>query len=391
MVSSNGQCTQCSVNYTLQNGICYRNYNFCTWYSESTGFCAQCQQNFTLQGIECQCSSDSQLINNINCIKLPSNCLQIDTSTLRCSRCAFNFTLDSNWNCVRNAPAFCSIYNATTGVCVECLANYILTNNTCVLCGVGQVKIGNQCFQSIPNCLNYTSTGQCSACALTFRLVNGTCSYITPPNFCSIYDPNTGICTECLPNYVLANNNCSLCPSNQVKVGNLCFQTISNCINYTTSGSCSVCASTYVLSNGLCSLVTPPSFCSIYNPNTGICSECQPNYILVNNNCSLCPSNQVKVGNQCFPAISNCITYLSSGSCSVCSQGYRLVNGLCSAITPPLFCSLYDPNTGICTQCVAGYTLAQNGLQCNINNCVSMSSDGRTCIQCSSSYVWSNN
>lgn len=314
LVSSNGQCTQCSVNYTLQNGLCYRNYNFCIRYSESTGFCAQCQQNFTLQGIECQCSSDSQLVNNVNCIKLPNNCLQIDFSTLRCSRCAFNFTLDSNWNCVRDAPAYCSIYNASTGVCVECLANYVLTNNTCILCGVGQVKIGNQCFPSVANCLNYSSSGQCLACALTYRLTNGICTLVTPPNFCSIYDPNTGICTECLPNYVLSNNNCALCPS-----------------------------------------------------------------------------NQVKVGNQCFPSVANCITYLPSGLCNICSQGYRLVNGLCSAITPPLFCSLYDPNTGVCSQCVAGYTVTQNGLQCNINNCVSMSSDSRTCIQCSPSYVWSNN
>ena len=393
--TAQGQCSLCLSGFRLENGLCVpiTPPNFCAVYNASTGICTQCLDNYVLRNNTCSLCPSGQIKVENQCFTIIVNCVNY-TSQGQCLTCAPTYRLQNGLCVLVTPPNFCAVYNASTGICTECISTHILipANNTCVPCGSNQVKVGNQCFNTIANCLNYTAQGQCSLCLSGFRLENGLCVQITPPNFCAVYNASTGICTQCLDNYILRNNTCSLCPSGQIKVGNQCFTIIVNCVNYTSQGQCLTCAPTYRLQNGLCVLVTPPNFCAVYNASTGICTECISTHILIpaNNTCVPCGSNQVKVGNQCFNTIANCLNYTAQGQCSLCLSGFRLVNGSCLAIQPPRFCAVYNASTGICNQCLSGYTLSSNGLQCTLNNCLTMSSDGLTCTQCITNYLWRN-
>lgn len=124
--------------------------------------------------------------------------------------------------------------------------------------------------------------------------IANTCTTITPPSNCLIYDPLTGICSQCRPTFTLINNNCVACPTGQVEFGGICYTIIVGCVSYSSTGACTLCSPGWSLGSGTCMNITlPPSNCMTYNLTTGVCYQCMRNYVLSGNACIPCPAGQV--------------------------------------------------------------------------------------------------
>ncbi len=176
-------------------------------------------------------------------------------------------------------------------------------------------------------CDQFDARGVCSACIPTHSLQsNGVCLQIEKPHqcpprqylgqdnfchevneFCSIFNRETGACTECVSNYFLMyTGECVLrkqCKSRQVLINNDCHDVSPTCGNFDRStGKCLNCASEeYELYYGLC---IPVSTCGVrqWTDNNGKCFDVSP----------------------------RCNTFNpSTGDCSSCVQGYNYLNGIC--------------------------------------------------------------
>lgn len=124
-MDSNGtNCIECSANYSLYQGRCYKTIVNCAAYS-ADGSCSQCLSNFSLiQG---------------KCIKTIANCAAYYMDDGSCFQCATDFTLTLG-KCVKSTPN-CELYNTDSGSCNKCLVGYTLLNF--------------KCYKIIPNCVAY--------------------------------------------------------------------------------------------------------------------------------------------------------------------------------------------------------------------------------------------
>ncbi len=166
---------------------------------------------------------------------------------------------------------------------------------------------------------NYTS-GSCQQCITYYQQFNGYCRPIN----CQYYSSNNITCTNCLPGYVLTNNN--ICQ-------------IGNCQTFNQT-LCLVCISGYYLtSNGLCA-----SYCSQFD-NNNVCLQCISAYSLNNLN-------------QCVKNIAGCQTY-SNTTCVACQPGLQLIQGICVA----KYCLSYQANDStICNTSLPRFYPLSNGL-----------------------------
>lgn len=297
------------------------------------------------------------------CIRLPENCLFVNSSTYACATCAEGFTLTNDFRCVKNItiPANCAVYDPLTGICQQCNDNYVLVNNMCLACAAGQIKIGNQCFNIIAGCLQYNANGQCSVCGTGFTLSNGLCSSVNPPPFCAVYDPATGICQKCINNYEPSGNGLQCLPA--------------GCQTFANDGrTCVTCLPGFVLTYGLCirQQITI-QFCEIFNSNSNTCDRCMAGYL---------PTADGKL---CM--LINCLRMDQTGrTCVNCQPPFAWNGQYCVYTTD--FCSLYNYNIGYCTNCLAYTSLDRN--RCVPNYCNNYSYDTGLCVTCNSGYTLYN-
>jgi hypothetical protein len=281
-----------------------------------------------------------------------------------CASCADGFTLTPDFRCVKNVtiPGNCAVYDPLSGVCQQCNDKYVLVNSICLACAAGQIKLGNQCFNVIANCLQYNGNGQCSVCGNGYTLSNGLCSAVNPPPFCAIYDPATGICQKCINNYQPSANGLQCVP-----VG---CQTISS-----DGRTCASCLPGFVLTYGLCvrQITIVIQFCDSINPNTNTCDRCANGYL---------PSSDGKL---CI--LINCLKMDQSGqSCINCVSPFAWNGQYCLYTTD--FCSLYNYNIGYCTNCLAYTALDRN--RCVPNYCSNYNYDSGVCVTCNNGYTLYN-
>lgn len=150
--------------------------------------------------------------------------------------------------------------------------------------------------------------------------------------------------------------------------------TSNNCLFANSLGQCLQCASGYVLIQYICYSQIP--FCANYSTNSYSCLYCLSGYYLYNNYCVNYPNG--------------CLSVNSQGNCNQCAQGYTLLsNGLCQ-LNINANCTQYDPVSGKCLACRAGFYL-DTGNNCQVlpNNCQTALSSG-SCSQCISGYSLQN-
>lgn len=53
VISNNGVCSQCQLQYELKNGRCFYNSSSCTFLDKNTGLCTSCSRNSNIIGSIC--------------------------------------------------------------------------------------------------------------------------------------------------------------------------------------------------------------------------------------------------------------------------------------------------------------------------------------------------
>jgi hypothetical protein len=268
---------------------------------------------------------------------------------------------------------------------------------------------------------NFYTDGLCTSCKdPNDTLLNGSCIPPTlncqprqyPGNrtclnvsvLCAAFDPATGACLTCVPDYQVLNNSgvCTLvpvvCNSRQYEQNRTCVDIPSLCTIFNSvTRRCEKCQQGYwpSLDLGLCQkAVCPPrqypteyffcrdvsDLCATFDELTGDCLTCKdPDYTVRNGTClqaqplAGCQERQRQGFGPCTGASENCAQYsLVTGDClqcltgwffdwtgrctlgqAVCGAGEVSIQGHCMQL--PSNCADYSRTTGLCVLCNSNY------------------------------------
>jgi len=186
--------------------------------------------------------------------------------------------------------------------------------------------------------------------------------------YCSVYNTSTYFCSGCMGGYYLFYSN------NQY----VCQQLPNFCLTADPSGNCLTCLNNYIVYNYRCVLADSILNCQSYNMKTYVCLACIQGYYL-NPNTNICTLLPI-----------NCANVNAYGQCIACANNYILVGQTCALNI--LNCYSYNPNNGLCLQCMNGYALSSDSLTCSlvVVNCQVFSPTGN-CLQCANGYYLVNN
>jgi hypothetical protein len=275
------------------------------------------------------CFSQTIVIRNIGCKSY--------TPSGVCSACSTRYYLDAAAICQPVNPN-CNTYNSSTGGCLSCYSGFGLIEDTCL------PGIVSNSFD--PNCNTFNGS-LCLKCSSGFFLnPSGKCQGVDPS--CKSFDQNSGACLSCFAGYELTNGSCIVGKTQT---------TIPNCnqIDLTT-GSCAKCSFGYFFDQqGNCQQADPN--CKSFDSLRFVCAACYDGYSL--NSSNQCVKSQAASGDP------NCAKYGANNVCAQCSKGAIFnPNNTCIIVDPS--CLTYDPVTGYCTTCYAGYSVAAGATVCTL-------------------------
>ncbi|CAD2212945.1 hypothetical protein, conserved [Angomonas deanei] len=201
------------------------------------------------------------------------------------------------------------------------------------------------------------------------------------------FNCRTEVCAQCDPSNP---NSCKTCKPGTTPTGtfnerdtNVCvLENIPNCKGYSTASTCLECNEGFTTYGDRC---VP---CIIKN-----CLKCGTENVC--DTCASTVSNPLRPsedGKACVRLIPNCLTYDASGACKQCNNQYTMSSDKRSCIQCTtancVACSL--PNA--CSTCEAGFVKSVTGSTCvkPINGCKTYS-DAGTCTACESGYYLNGN
>lgn len=270
--NSFGNCTACSINFSLtesgcklkacsdreylSNSQCFAVSPLCDTFDPFQGFCLTCKQNYIVntRGI-CEppfyppqsyngCGP-RQYLSGTSCLQVDPSCGQFDIYSGACITC-----VDST-----------DLLDRSTGLCVKtvdiCQDRYYFSSLT------------RTCQEVSMFCDTYDKgTGYCLTCKQGLTIFRGGCLYLTPcarneyrsqeglcvqadPS-CEEADQSTGTCKTCLPGYEL-NTGGICCYSQNYLLTPKCKAVLAeNCVQQrAVILNCERCASGYMLINGV--------------------------------------------------------------------------------------------------------------------------------------------
>lgn len=252
-----------------------------------------------------------------------------------CTTCSTRYYLDAGNICQPVNPN-CNTYNTTTGGCLSCYPGFGLIEDTC-LPGI----VSNN-FD--PNC-NTFNGDLCAKCSTGYFLSSsGKCQGVDPS--CKSFDLSNGECLSCFAGYELSSGSCIVSKTQA---------TIPNCNQIDlASGKCAKCSFGYFFDQqGNCQQADPN--CKSFDSIHFICTACYDGYSLDQTN--QCVKSQTPAGDP------NCAKYGANNVCVQCSKGAIFnPSNICIIIDPS--CLTFDPVTGFCTSCYAGYTIDSGSKIC---------------------------
>lgn len=362
------KCTQCSIGYTLTNGVCNRTPLTCTgrnFFNSATWTCDKVNDKCREWGTDGLCTSC------LSATEKPVNgiCVPID------STCTSTQYVDSKGNCVEN-DLLCDSFEKYGGKCLKCIWGYQLdaAKNQCtkIVCPTRYVPNDyGKCVKVSDLCVDFDARGNCLGCIPSHTLTStGVCLQLESPSpcpprqylgddnfchdvsdFCEIYDRTSGMCSQCIGGYYLMyTGECVMqknCKSRQVLINNDCHDVSPTCGNYDrATGKCLNCVSeAYELYYGLCIPVTtcgPRQWtdkdgschdvdvkCNTFNPSTGACTTCVQGYNYLNGIC--CVKGQFNLDGNCVVATSasslsnsnGCRNFTNGIGCLRCDSGFQ--------------------------------------------------------------------
>lgn len=321
------------------------------------------------------------------CEPIPNfmNCSQINQSlynfdrTLECETCQSNFIKNNNVSLTeckktvhlatesieeheRNDP--CLLKNSSNTLCLLCKDNYIFSSDFsyCV-----QEPVG------IQNCEVYLNESICSICLPNFYLKNNECFSVIDSVIDCVYYQDNGLCMKCKGGF-----NLSVIEGDDGTKSTDCVDdSVLNCELYDDyTGVCVQCLPGFYLKKKVLETVLPfesntsPDY-KKYDYHSDYTTTCSPTSIencesFANNISSYYTpdhlSHQEKdyLLNFSFPTyIIEDEIYNSSEICNTCNEGYLLSNNVCETITistviPKCLKQISDT---ICSVCEEGFIL----------------------------------
>lgn len=433
-ISNDGQptCTSCSAGYASDgSGSCVACPDFCTsctynsgtavtvcdsgacrtGYAQNTGSsilaceacpdkCTQCTYETSTSSTHCvtdKCETGYDNADGGTCGACSANCETcITAGPDKCDDCVSGYRVSSEKVCEK-CSSFCSQCNsAGKGKCDsnKCDSRYTLDDNSeCKGCA----QFCTQCSSNGPS---KCDTNKCDS---EYAYTGSTQTCIKCPDNCHecdvASDGTTTECknTRCYTSYGLKSTDkkCHKCPNDCTA----CEDTDSNGVL-----KCTNCASYFILNNGVCgSCPINCKTCSYVSEEGLRCSACKEGYTFdSDNNCVACPSNCAKCAWNAASGRSVCNDGECAegygkddiGSCKICSS---LVYAACSKCTDTVEGNS-STTKSVCTECAAGYTMADNNLACltcqisSTSNCATCyDRPGKYCTDCSSPAVLSAN
>lgn len=304
--------------------------------------------------------------------------------------------------------------------CIECQTGFIPKNDSkdCIEASKSDTYVNCDLLDSTATA-NKTADGHpiypCKICNSQYLISTRLKCDIKKIANCDEHDLSTGKCKKCLEGYLLAFEECTLIPSNEL------------CIKFDNNNNCIQCKTDYELviideGNGANSNnsndIKLKSECIV----TGFQNKCSPGksrifYDLNNTNykeeCTECLSGYTlleKDGTEqgddyskCYPVPfkdDNCDEYQTNSlMCKTCKSGYYISTknsiAICVEIVPVSDCTEYLQNTNTCTMCRTGYFLNVDTRLCiknpaGILNCLKYETQ-ETCTLCSDKFYLDNN
>jgi hypothetical protein len=273
-------CLQCVPGYSLVNGICiyisnctkqqYDHYGEC--YDLPTG-CL----NFSTISNCTTCSYQYKLQNGV-CVSNPLNCT---------NRTYYN---ESQYKCLP-VSNLCGNFNSTDGNCTTCAkTTFALIKGKCVSnignCTSTQYILNGTCYEVTNFCVNFEKIGgSCINCGLGYAL-NQTTNVCYPINcsqryfadnlgncikisdLCTDYKQIGGQCTGCIPGYVLVNNTCLQGLFHNPCSNDSILQADGTCVQSTVK-----CGPFQYIINNQCFNVSDS--CGTWNSSNGRCLTCK--------------------------------------------------------------------------------------------------------------------
>jgi hypothetical protein len=221
---------------------------------------------------------------------------------------------------------------------------------------------------------------------------NATPGQITGLGNCTVYDSYNKACTRCSD-------------FNYLDTG-ICYEGfLPYCFEYESWEKCQKCQSGYIMiamktGNTICIAQSSHLKCIEFDTGASLygelsCLNCTVGYYATS-------ALNDKPAYTCVEAsaVKNCelhdtnINYMTTSlECLRCKENYYLKYNYCFNRTTVQNCAEYNPNDNLCVKCVKGYSLANNGLACNIKmiimmpvpNCLELF-DLKTCMRCATNY-----
>ncbi len=280
--NAEGKCVRCQDSNCYDDGdACEDDYTYCEeckdGYESINGKCEEiidssnCSENCgtCVSGGKCAYCQGGYYMENGVCKKNPENCSWYNVNEGKCGGCNSGYYM-GNGNCKKN-PEGCSWYNATTGKCTGCNSGYYLEiNGVCLL---------KEKYAEMKHCSSYTDSRTCSECEDGYYNIEGRCitkeeclqkentrNYVYPYsgktfNYCT--DVNClsnwiygGMCNRCTGDFILMEGRCvEECPSGYV-VSNTAYKNKKKCVQDVCESSsdayCVKCHTGYSLQDGVC-------------------------------------------------------------------------------------------------------------------------------------------
>lgn len=438
-ILSNKKCRFCKKGtYMNKDGICeiikptrckFQEFKFSTFYKEqdlNIGLsdytknvgCSQCEEGFVAilakeDKFICTHSlyhSENSLISNTFYKKNCENYSITDKGHLICKKCAEDFVVSQDGNCLAKANLInCKIAcdQDLCGICREgtvlvnrqCLDpeidncekygnNYLFNDKNCNMAGLEYqvcIKCEDEYYLNsgvcskgeVSNCKNMETKYICNECQEDFTLVTmkegkSYCYPIDKKYNCKKFDAqkfqsSVLNCEECVEeNYIKSESRTDFYEKSCMS-----FRFIENCIKYDnnpiaiadSSFICLECNENTFLQNGNClERMSKPAECSEFDKLADRCLRCHVGYFISPDGIMCTPYPQ---------GLNGCRIYRTKTTCKACESGKYLREGICLDVMKPIEnCVFYDDET-ICIECEPGFlNIKGNCVQAVAKDCL---------------------
>lgn len=226
------KCEKCESGKIGYGKTCIKEFENC--YEQNGTKCEYCNDGYTLNSNKCEPCQNGTIEIDGKCFDIIPNCDTYDDYNYECLYCKDNYYLSPNKKSCSECPQGqtslglscfnrienCEIYGDFSNFygCHYCKndSTYYLTSNRqqCNKCNENEYEYNSNCIPEIKYCLNYSGEKECSQCLPEFQLVNNTCvlcpSLISDGRNCvlgtyqCIFYDNSGNCLECNDGYKLS-------------------------------------------------------------------------------------------------------------------------------------------------------------------------------------------